>query len=389
MLASLGDAWVITRTNNRPAIEAALPALSSQSLHFAYVDLPPWARFWKRGQRGLRLYYLLWQVLALREARRLQNVVGFDIVWHLTLANAWLGSIAPLVGPCFVYGPVGGGVGTPWNLCSTLGPRGMFNEVGRTIARGTSRYLNPLARLAWCRANLILAQNPETVRWLPARHRDKAVVFPNPVLDESVRHRRRVAMPPPTVLFAGNLLPLKGVALVLQTLHLLPGWRLVFCGEGPEEPRLRRLATRLGLGERVQFRGWIARDELLGLMQEEADVLLFPSHHDEAGWVVVEAMLCGLPVVCLDRGGPPILGGRAALVVSGAGSPESVAAALASAVASAYAHPPSLLRERGLVFTIERRVAALRPVIQRLIGEAWGDRPSRVSDPSRVAGRIP
>jgi glycosyltransferase involved in cell wall biosynthesis len=42
-------------------------------------------------------------------------------------------------------------------------------------------------------------------------------------------------------------------------------------------------------------------------MREEADVLLFPSLHDEASWVVVEALSQGLPVLCLDHGGPPVV----------------------------------------------------------------------------------
>jgi glycosyltransferase involved in cell wall biosynthesis len=40
-----------------------------------------------------------------------------------------------------------------------------------------------------------------------------------------------------------------------------------------------------------------------------ANVFLFPSLHDEAGWVVLEAFANGLPVICLDVGGPPVLGG--------------------------------------------------------------------------------
>jgi hypothetical protein len=118
----LGECWVITRANNRQAIEQALPDIpEADRLRFVYVDLPPWARWWKRGQRGIYLYYLLWQVAAVLRARQLVREERFDLVWHLTLANAWLGSLAPLVGGRFVYGPVGGGVGIPWRLAGYLG----------------------------------------------------------------------------------------------------------------------------------------------------------------------------------------------------------------------------------------------------------------------------
>jgi hypothetical protein len=53
MWARLGESWLITRANNRAAIEASLPAVAERDrLHFEYVDLPAWARFWKRG-RGI------------------------------------------------------------------------------------------------------------------------------------------------------------------------------------------------------------------------------------------------------------------------------------------------------------------------------------------------
>ena len=45
-------------------------------------------------------------------------------------------------------------------------------------------------------------------------------------------------------------------------------------------------------------------------MREDADVFIFPSLHEEGGWAVGEAMAIGLPVVCLDRGGPPVIVGR-------------------------------------------------------------------------------
>ena len=63
------EVWVLTRANNRAAIEDALQHHPSPGLHFVYHDLPRWMRWWKRGGRGVRLYYLLWQWGAYRLAR--------------------------------------------------------------------------------------------------------------------------------------------------------------------------------------------------------------------------------------------------------------------------------------------------------------------------------
>ena len=44
-------------------------------------------------------------------------------------------------------------------------------------------------------------------------------------------------------------------------------------------------------------------------------MFLFPSLHDEAPWSVAEALSCGLPVACVDRGGPPVVAGAAGVAV--------------------------------------------------------------------------
>jgi glycosyltransferase involved in cell wall biosynthesis len=310
MLARLGETWVITRRNNRGVIERLFPKIPEKAnLHFTYVDLPAWSRFWKHRDRGARLYYLLWQVAALARARELSRQAEFDVVWHLTWANAWIGSFAALLPQPFVYGPVGGGIPMDWKFASVLGFRGTLYELARTVARSVARYANPLARVAWRRAELVLVQNRETLKWLPSRHRGKAVVFPNVVLDrEPVSGTRSRQHPPFAALFAGRLVPLKGLALALRALALLPDWRLTVCGDGPDERRLKKLARRLAVDDRVDFRGWVPRAEVHAQMRR-ADVFVFPSLHDEGGFVVAEALAEGVPVVCLARGGPPLIGG--------------------------------------------------------------------------------
>ena len=105
-------------------------------------------------------------------------------------------------------------------------------------------------------------------------------------------------------------MPLKGGHLAVRAIAGLPDWRLVVCGDGPDEAKLRAEAAALGIADRVEFRGWRQRDEVLRAMADEADVLLFPSLHDEAGLAVAEAAAIGLPIVCLDRGGPPVIAGQ-------------------------------------------------------------------------------
>jgi glycosyltransferase involved in cell wall biosynthesis len=373
MLAGFGDLWVITRANNRITIEASLPHWPQlQHVHFVYFDPPRSLTFWKRGNRGVRLFYLIWLIGALRRAAKLHKREAFDIVWHLTLANAWLGSTACLVGPPFVYGPVGGGVSCPQKLLCSLGFKGLVSETIRALTKGFCRYLNPLARLSWRRAIFILCQNQDTIDWMPRKYGSKAVVFPNAILqdaDDCITHDG--VDHGGTAVFAGRLLPWKGVSLAIQAVARTPGWSLLICGEGPDESRLRKMVTTRSLDERVTFEGWKSRRDLLALMRDSGDVLLFPSMHEDAGLVVVEAMACGLPVICLDRGGPPILAGLAGCPVPSE-SRSAVVSGLADRLSGGNLPQRDVVRMQAASFTLEGRSAQLREIMGPIL-ESYGN----------------
>lgn len=365
-LAHLGEITVITRENNRQAIERGLESVPKRDrLAFEYVDLPGWARGWKKGQRGVRLYYVLWMIAAFRRGRALQDQKTFDLVWHLTLANAWLGSLAPLLGRPFVYGPVGTGAPLVWRLLPSFGLRGGIYELARQAMIAFARLGNPLARLAWSRADVVLVQNPDTLRWLPARHRSKAVIFPNVALDGHefvdlcrTNGSRGVA------LFAGRLVEFKGPTLAVEAIAHAPDWRLLICGTGPQEGRVRRLIEKHGIEDRVELLGHQTRADLLRLMTEKADTFLFPSIHDQAPWVVGEALLAGLPVLCLDSGGPPVIAGEAGVAVDPRATPREVARRLAEeGLPAVRTIPAATAAERGRAFLIESQVARVEALL--------------------------
>lgn len=133
------------------------------------------------------------------------------------------------------------------------------------------------------------------------------------------------------LLYVGRLDARKGVDTLLQALALLPTETTLSCfgrGAEGERARLRCLAERLGLSDRVTF-GSLERDELAS-RYHSADALVFPSEWDEPfGLVPLEAMACGTPVVATGVGGSgEFLQDGYNCVQFSAGDPEGLAAAV-------------------------------------------------------------
>lgn len=106
------------------------------------------------------------------------------------------------------------------------------------------------------------------------------------------------------VLFTGQILRGKGVDLLLRALAKVhaPFECLVF-GDGSSRQACERLAVRLGLGDRVQFRGYVAPGELARFYSEASLVAVSSIWPEPFGMVGPEAMRHGLPVVAFDAGG--------------------------------------------------------------------------------------
>jgi len=71
-------------------------------------------------------------------------------------------------------------------------------------------------------------------------------------------------------------------------------------------PALEKQAEQLNLGDALHVLPRVARDDMATLYTTAA-VLLFPSHYEGFGLPVLEAQMCGTPVVCSDRGALPEL----------------------------------------------------------------------------------
>lgn len=348
--ARFHEVWVITRANNQPAIDRALAAEPLPCARFIYYDLPRWLRFWKAGQRGVRLYYCLWQLGAYSLCKKLHRQVGFDLVHHLTFGVYWLPTFLALLPAPFVWGPVGGAESAPVVLSASLGLRGAVFEVLRGLVRKLGEW-NPLAPITARRAALALAKTRETAKRLEALGCREVVVLSEAGLSEEeiqqlggmrLRHRG-----PFRVISLGRLVYWKGFALGLKAFARFcrshPESEYWIIGDGPERRRLEKLSRNLGVAERVIFWRQMPRARVLEQLAR-CDLLLHPSLHDSGGWVCLEAMAAGRPVICLDLGGPALQVTEETGIKVRAGSPGQVVRDLAEALIRVANEPALRLR---------------------------------------------
>jgi len=101
----------------------------------------------------------------------------------------------------------------------------------------------------------------------------------------------------PLVLFVGRLRYYKGLQYLVKAMPRIDA-DLLLAGTGPMKEELEKMATQLGVADKVHFLGDISDEEKL-LVYHAADVFCMPSHlRSEAfGLSQVEAMASGLPVV--------------------------------------------------------------------------------------------
>lgn len=311
---------VIARSSNRAPIERALDVEEFPRLYIEYHELPVLVSL-KRVVTGVRTYYWLWQQMLRSGAAARHAAIGFDVVHHLTFASHTMPSGLRHVDVPFVWGPVGGAKHVPKPLRRGIGRAGWVDFAARTLRLRTAA-VSPFRR-ATARASVVLAQTPATVAALPAAVRGRAQILESIAVPDALF--RRTSLPhdrdlqrhaasgndaatsrPFRVVRLGGLVCFKGsISVSVRSLRQAsevmrpstspvtvlnePGWRT---SHG-------RSASSVASASRVLFPGtprWSSYGEQTSCSTRAFVILRSPSSPKR--WRQ------GLPIVCLDVGGP-------------------------------------------------------------------------------------
>jgi glycosyltransferase involved in cell wall biosynthesis len=304
------EVWVLTRPDeSREAIEAELKRYPNPNLHFVYFTLPFWQDSLRWGQSGaMQLHYYLWQIQAYFVARALHRKVEFDVAHHVTFVRYSCPSFLSLLPIPFIWGPVGGGESAPAPFWVDFS---LKNKIYETL-RGMWRFIGEcdfFTRLTARRSALIYATTKDTAHRIYQLGASQVERLSESGLSEmEIVQLSQCPLPlasPIRFINIARLLHWKGIYLGLRAFAQanLSDAEYWILGDGPELERLQTLSMDLGIAHQVKFLGLLPREDVL-VNLGQSSALVHPSLHDSGGWVPLEAMAAGRPVICLDLGGP-------------------------------------------------------------------------------------
>lgn len=172
------------------------------------------------------------------------------------------------------------------------------------------RALSPVRRAVFRRSKAVIANSKGLAALSMAADPHPVVVIPNGIDSSTFRPAPPAGSDvdsPVTLLFVGRLHEQKNLHVLLEQFasarrQCRRDLRLVMVGDGPQRESLHEAAVQLGLGDRIEWRGWMDRRDLAAVYRQ-ANIFINPSLYEGMPNTVMEAMASGLPVIASNVAG--------------------------------------------------------------------------------------
>jgi len=311
-LAQMGyDVTVITRASHKPEIEKRVALTGEcQDVTFIYCDLSLLHSILKKINKRNYIYYYFWQWAAYLQAKTLHANNAFDLIHHVTWVSFRQPSFMGKIGAKFYFGPIGGADEVPRGYAKEFSFSQYVIEIARKLINLLIRF-DPLMRMTYREASRIYLTSSAHLNRIPSFAKSKSVVTygigcesPQEIGQKDVPH---LSTRGKKLLFAGRSIGWKGLDIGLKVFAKLrsrdPDVTLTIVGDGPDLNRWKEKAKALGIDRSIEWTGWVQREALSRIYDDHA-LFFYPSLRDSGGFVVLEALSRGLPVVCFNLAGP-------------------------------------------------------------------------------------
>lgn len=375
------EIWAMTRADHKKDITKWMKEHPQKhDIHFVYYDMPKWVRFWKRGRRGVHMYYLLWQQLSNRLVKKTMHENNIEIFHLLTWGNALWPISSYGQKKFFIWGPTGGIDTIPSEYSSHYHWKDRFQEAVRRLVIRSLRF-NPVFQGQCKNANLILCKASSIYNTIKPCYRHKTQLFTDVAVEmREVREHSMKVIKSNEIrcIVVGQLDAWRGFDLLLEAFAIarkfVPQLRLDIIGKGSDRSRLSQMINEFNLNDIVSMIGKVSMDEYLQRMND-CDIVLNPSLKEGAVTVAFDSMAFSKPLICIDTGGyTNYFNNEYAIVLERRSRKETInnlVSALISLKDKAECHRlGSLSHIKGEEFTWEQKGYAIKDVILT----AWNNR---------------
>jgi glycosyltransferase involved in cell wall biosynthesis len=274
--------------------------------------LPRWLKYWKKGEKGIYLYYIIWQAISVIKAKGLCGEIKFDIVHQLTFGSFWLPTFFSFLRAKFIWGPIGGAEYVPIEFRNSYSFQNRIKETIRALMIQTFPKINPLFWYNCKKAAIIITKTSDTAKLISEKFRHKVKVMVSggvPFKKSNTLYRKSYHYDEEKIriLSVGRLLYVRNFNLAIQGFSKFKeiervNSEYIIVGDGLEKYNLEKLSNSSRYSSDIKIVGKKTREEVMQYFVE-SDIFLFPSIKDAGAWVVFEAMFVGLPIICLDISG--------------------------------------------------------------------------------------
>ena len=310
-LARHCELHIVTESEFRDRIEAVTATLEQgQRMHFHFLPVTERVRqmCWNQGDWRFYHYYRQWQKEAANLAKDICGKEGIDILHQLNMQGfrepGYLWRVSRETGIPFVWGPIGGIKQFPiayakdgsWKLRLFFRIKNLINWWQLRHGRRVDKALR--------QASLLLSSIPESYRAIKEVKGLESILIPD--TGSQITNRRKTCGQDHdtlTIVWAGKFDFRKRLDLAIKAVAQtgIREVRLKVCGGGNpgQESTAKILAEDLGVKAQVEWMGRCSNQQVIEEMLH-ADLFLFTSVNEETSTVVMEAIGCGLPVLCFD-----------------------------------------------------------------------------------------
>lgn len=178
-----------------------------------------------------------------------------------------------------------------------------INKYPNSIKLFVKSFGNLILKKAKAITSLTTESREELIKYSALKKEDIAII-PNGVDTELFKPSKPLFKKDKfTILFIGRLSKEKGINYLIQACSKLPfNYKLLVVGSGAEKEKILSLIKGLKINNKVKMIGSIDHNKL-PQVYSSADVLVAPSLIEPFGFVTLEALACGIPVIGSDLGG--------------------------------------------------------------------------------------